>query len=385
MTTPTGQISFSDVSTELNPTPASTYSFPANTGNIILSGNYYGGDVIFVNDTTGISNGMLVTYVCNTAGGLIPGLTNNATYYVFTYSSWGPFTTQKNIRLGDPAQLGTIVSITGYPSVNNTSYLVPASNNNINVSTTDQYVRALANTINTSGYPRAGGEVQLSTSSTSGLQNKSRTKTISNTNINVNNSRTRSIEPGWQLPYANGTAWEIPKNYDYNYDYGISRYTWNWGSVDFDFFDTNVYENARIQSYDLTVTMRVEYSSQITDEGYTYFAMIPGIKPTGYPSTSFTDYGNQITRYLSEGTLISSGTYRVRDVVFNASLSKGVSLGSNGGWSISSNGQWNLNKIKNDRLIFALSARHAAFSNYYNYSGTEFRVQYISVSGKYEI
>lgn len=364
-------ISFSSINTELF-TIANTFSFVASGANVQFTV-----DRVVVPNTAGLSNGYAVQYVCNTVNGIIPGLVNNQVYYVYTGSSaWGPHFSLRTT----PDTNTSFVDLTDDPAVNNTQYLLPVANQTISLSNT--LIRALGNTANATG-----GPVILTN-----YKNASRSKTYSNSA--VTSSAARFVFDGakyYDLPYANGTAWQIRANTS-NYDAENDYYIWNWGAIDYFLYNTDVFEDARNQYGNLTFTIRVAYNYTATDENLTYFAVIPFIKPVNYnPPTGFTttDYGNQLSPggnplYLSSGTVISTvGSIRTRDLSWTAPLAKGVSLGADGGWSISTDGQWNLGKINNTGHALTLSARHVSFTS--STAILNFRVIQASMSGSYDV
>lgn len=356
-------LSFSSIKTELVPsTLGSTFSFTSSSATVDRINNR-------INvSTTGLSNGMLATYICNTVSGVIPGLANNTDYYVRTSTYFGSPYFQLLTQVGN-----NVVDITNTPAVTSTSYLIPAFSS-VNLGNT--YVRALANTANATG----GAVI------TTNLKGASRTKTYSNSAV-TSSAVTYVTNEGvtWDLPYANGTSWQISANTN-NYDDTIGAYIWNWGSLDYFLYNTDVFEGARSQYGNMSFTIRVAYNVNYTSESDTYFAVIPFLKSISYnpPTPGYTEYGNQLggVKYLNEGSVVSTvGSIRTRDLTWTASLYTGVSLADSGGWSINYNGQWDLNKINNTQHAFSLTARHASYTS--STSALNFRVVNASMSGTY--
>lgn len=208
------------------------------------------------------------------------------------------------------------------------------------------------------------------------LRNKSRTRTYNSGQVVP--SRTREI--GFTtnfVKWAGNTSYYVPRVVDDE--------QYNCGALDIDAYDTTAYANASIQTQNLSVTIGITYDSYKVEAFDTNFGIIMGIKPSGYPFASFTDYSNQNglisinSGFSGSGVRVKTGT-----ITQTYSLSNAVpTVGDVGGWSVGTTGQWNTGKISRTDNIVTISMNVLLNGGWSN--NQPITVHYAQISGSYSI
>jgi len=210
------------------------------------------------------------------------------------------------------------------------------------------------------------------TISYSDLQNKNRTRTYDSGQVAPSRTRTDSFYTTNFV--ASGGSYYVPA-----YTQGTQ---FSVGALDVDVYDTTAYANATVQTQNMTVTIGVTYDSFVVVDSSTNFAIVPAIKPVGYPFASVTDYGNQ-NGLTSLSGAFSGSRIKTGTVTLSYSLSNPVSFGSVGGWSIGTTGQWNTGKLS--RTDHFISIGMNVTLSYYGGNSSPLTIHYAQISGSYSI
>lgn len=361
MTTPSGQLTANDVSSEL--------------GKLVieLKGGLVAGATEYIqvsNDYIGYANsrvavGELVTYNVNGTASEIVGLSNNTQYYIKASN-----TKYVQLALGSPSNAAVNVGTTSDYGNSHwfTRTTAPFSMN-------DERIRRLAD--------KTSGEVSFND-----LRNKNKTKTFDSGNVVT--SKLRNVAAAFI-----GNFERLANNSYRARVYSNAASNANpIGAVDYFTYDLSGYSNASVQSNNMTITVRMTYDDTDISPSGTQVGFGPFMKPSNYNTTAepgevtITDSGN--IKQNPYPTLFSmtnksiTGNIVTGDVSVTFPLQNNVTVGNDGGWSVGTQGQWNMSKIANTEhavSFFVIAKRRSStVTNTY-----PIQVHWCRINGAYTI